>query len=60
MWDEHICGVCHQPISSHRGQCRCGCEGHYLPALCCEGCPCRSFEDAHRDAADSSAKGTQG
>lgn len=37
---EHICTVCHQP--SHRHE-ECG----HFPALCCEGCACGSFEEAH-------------
>ncbi len=46
---EHICTECFSFASQHEEACEVdGCEGHW-PPLCCRGCDCRSFEDAHLD-----------
>lgn len=42
----HICDQCYQPANEHDEECPCGC-GAFLMPLCCPGCGCRSFEDAH-------------
>lgn len=48
----HICEVCSQDSAEHPDQCYE--PGHigdvHLPPLCCPGCPCGSFEDAHPPA----------
>ena len=45
----HICGICFQDSAEHDSRCyEQGCEGDtHWPALCCPGCPCRSYEEAH-------------
>jgi hypothetical protein len=50
---EHICTVCHQPSHRHDEECNLGCR-HY-PALCCQGCRCGSFDEAHREPAAPTA-----
>lgn len=50
MIEVHFCTVCINRASDHPEDCtdrRCG-QRHW-PALCCPGCECRSFEDAHPD-----------
>ena len=57
---EHTCGVCFMPALSHESRCPCGC-GDFFSPLCCEGCGCESYEDAHRAAEpDSDGKGIDG
>lgn len=48
----HRCGVCFQESGAHDEHCyRNPCEvGNHWPPLCCPGCPCASFEDAHGPA----------
>lgn len=42
---EHICTVCFLPVEQHDSECDLGC--HHFPPLCCQGCGCGSFEEAH-------------
>lgn len=44
---KHICEVCSQPGHDHTEQCARDHACLHWPPLCCPGCPCRSFEDAH-------------
>lgn len=44
---DHICTVCFQSFRAHRAKCDCGCGRGFLGALCCEGCDCGSYEEAH-------------
>lgn len=51
---EHECGVCYGYVHEHQEQCF---EGepwheyhHHIPPLCCQGCGCGSFEEAHPTA----------
>ncbi len=50
----HECGECYRPMTAHAERCDCGCGRNFFPALCCPGCRCGSFEEAH--AADESVK----
>lgn len=43
----HVCTECGLTVEEHSEVCECGCGSRFFPALCCEGCDCRSFEDAH-------------
>jgi len=52
---EHVCTVCCGLVSQHGKECSCGCAIFFIP-LCCEGCNCRSYEDAH-DMTPFSAEG---
>ena len=43
----HYCTVCFRPVDAHDEHCDVDdCCGHW-PALCCPGCACESFEQAH-------------
>lgn len=46
----HTCTVCHGPAFAHPEKCPLthsdGSDRHF-PPLCCPGCECRSFEEAH-------------
>lgn len=42
----HICEVCLSPSIEHSQSCPCGCAT-FLSPLCCPGCPCGSYEEAH-------------
>lgn len=44
----HYCTVCCRPLEAHREACDCGRELSYFPALCCPGCDCGSWEEAHK------------
>ncbi len=48
MAEQHFCTVCFCSVESHNEDCEWGCR-HY-PPLCCQGCSCRSNEDAHTEA----------
>lgn len=41
----HLCTVCFQPLEHHPETCELECR--HFPPLCCRGCQCRSFEEAH-------------
>lgn len=41
----HICIECGDSVEAHDEMCRVGCR--HFPALCCPGCPCLSFYEAH-------------
>lgn len=43
--DVHYC-VCGLSVEEHRERSD-DCGERHFPALCCKGCPCRSFEEAH-------------
>lgn len=43
---EHYCTVCAQPMTRHHAWCDV-CEVNHWPPLCCPGCGCLSFEEAH-------------
>lgn len=51
----HECTVCLGSMEVHKHECDCDqCYDEkedrgktFFPALCCEGCDCRSFEEAH-------------
>ena len=46
----HWCEVCGFPANKHDERCWVGGEEHrHWPALCCPGCGCLSFEEAHPD-----------
>lgn len=51
----HICLICLQEAGDHSWQCHdINCEqARHWPPLCCPGCPCESFEEAHRVNADT-------
>lgn len=45
----HACGECGMDSVDHPAECYepdCGIGNHW-PSLCCPGCPCLSFEEAH-------------
>lgn len=46
---EHICLVCGRDGHVHDERCDCG--SRHWPPVCCPGCPCWSFADAHKDIA---------
>ena len=41
----HICTVCY--MASRRHSERCDCGVNHWPPLCCPGCDCHSYENAH-------------
>jgi len=41
----HECGACFAPMNRHSEMCVFGC--FHWPALCCPGCDCESFQEAH-------------
>ena len=44
----HICEVCFLPVERHPEVCDWGPDIHFhWPALCCQGCGCRSVEEHH-------------
>ena len=45
----HVCTACFRDMTEHDELCSCGC-GRFFPALCCPGCACHSYEDAHQHA----------
>lgn len=56
----HRCTVCGSSSRRHPEQCDCGCGEFFWPALCCEGCGCGSFEEAHRARDEMRAEVAQG
>ena len=42
---DHICEECSRSMFAHDEECDCG--GRHDPPLCCPGCPCNSYHDAH-------------
>ena len=44
----HVCTVCFADSANHDSECPCGCAS-YLSPLCCPGCDCRSYEEAHEE-----------
>lgn len=46
---DHTCTVCFQSFEKHGESCE-YCEAKHWPPLCCAGCDCGSFEQAHPDA----------
>ena len=53
MEDQHYCSVCSRSAGQHSEDCPCGCGESFLMPLCCPGCDCGSFEDAHAELLDS-------
>ncbi len=51
---EHICTVCFRPVEDHDSKCDCGIV--HFPPLCCAGCECGSFEDAHKGETESEVR----
>lgn len=47
----HVCTICGQPSGDHDSDCDV-CDCAHFPPLCCPGCDCGSFEDAHRNIDD--------
>jgi hypothetical protein len=43
---EHICEICFRSSDEHPTECGNGNGCSHWPPLCCEGCSCRSFEEA--------------
>jgi hypothetical protein len=43
----HPCGVCFLDFAVHPEQCEVIEGERHWPPLCCPGCPCGSFEEAH-------------
>lgn len=43
----HICTVCSQQGDDHTDDCPGDCGLRYWPPLCCKGCDCGSYEQAH-------------
>lgn len=43
----HICEECFRPSDEHGERQGCDCDHGHWPPLCCAGCRCRSFEEAH-------------
>lgn len=51
---QHLCTVCYRPAAQHSSACDCGCGATFGPLpLCCEGCMCESFEDAHNNTEET-------
>jgi len=43
---EHVCTVCYRASEAHPERSE-DCDEWHFPALCCVGCECRSWEQAH-------------
>jgi hypothetical protein len=43
---EHTCTSCARDMDTHTTVCG-ECNERHFPDLCCPGCDCRSYEDAH-------------
>lgn len=49
---EHMCFVCYLYVHEHDTRCVEDGDPHeHMPALCCLGCGCESYEEAHPGAA---------
>lgn len=46
----HWCTVCGRAAPDHAESCQGACEFDHFPPLCCPGCHCESFEEAHAAA----------
>jgi hypothetical protein len=44
----HLCTVCGKSGEDHGERCGC-CDELFWPPLCCPGCDCGAFEDAHAE-----------
>lgn len=43
----HMCTTCAQRADTHPEACGVANDCYHYPALCCPGCDCRAFEEAH-------------
>jgi hypothetical protein len=51
FFGEHLCEWCFQPVSSHDEICgEPDPDCRHFPPLCCPGCPCGSFREAHPES----------